>query len=145
MPPPTFQLVPLTTFALAMALVVSLSRWCKLIISRLIFLFWVIQYVFITTKQHQYEYTNLLKEQLNCTAEIKRKQNFIHNCLLFPPLKLKLCQTVWESLTNYINLWIFRGKVFADCESGISRPWSLPKTLCLWLFINYDNLRQHKR
>ena len=26
-------------------------------------------------------YMNLLKEQVNGTAEIKRKQNFIHNCL----------------------------------------------------------------
>ena len=37
--------------------------------------------MFFSTKQHQYECMNLLKEQLNSIAEIKRKQNFIRNCL----------------------------------------------------------------
>ena len=32
--------------------------------------------MFFTTKQHQCEYMNLLKEQLNGTTEIKQKQNF---------------------------------------------------------------------
>ena len=33
--------------------------------------------VFFSTKQHPYECMNLLKEQLNGIAEIKRKQNFM--------------------------------------------------------------------
>ena len=62
---------------------------------------------FFSTKQHQYEYEfaeRTVKPWLKGTAEIKRKQNFIHNCLKYPPLKTKRCQTVLESLTNYNNL-----------------------------------------
>ena len=36
----------------------------------------------LSTKQHQYEYMNLLKEQSNDKAKIKRKQNFIQNHLV---------------------------------------------------------------